>query len=772
MKHRIFLCGMLLLTAPLSAQTWSTGALNGNALALPGGCSATWYDPEAIIFPDGNPGFLAQGGMINPCTANTGLDSLFRAKYNISTQSWQIPAANSCPTLVGTYASTVCPGQELFQPYQPLGSPAITKVGGKYYMAFTGGNADIRKGHVFWAVSTDGINWTIFNGDPKPAGFAWKPLIYPKYRDLCERFGISQLTLTYDPNTNFGPEGTFYLHLLYWHPDGAPDTYIFRLPYSSANAFGLGGPMQVCINGGPRGSTCSWMNHSGAIVFNYDMQPPVAGDPLLTGYDGNKNNFLEGAGTIAWDPSHNNWLRVFTYFDQYLYWQTSTSLSSGVWTAPAIVDMTRFKSQVLALYPGADVSGFEYYGGLHWGSIGTRTGMWLFQPARHVVCPNDPGNGFLALGIFTVELCSGDSPTISGVSPATGPSGGGTSVQVLGTNLDCASSVQFGGTAATITSKAPGAITVTTPAHAAGVVNVVVTTPAGTATRPSGFTYMPPVYEGYHEILGCYYTVGWAWDSNWPNNPINVDVYDGIALLGSTLANGFRQDLLNAGKGNGYHGFSFSLPSSVRNGSAHNISVKFGGTATNLTWSPRSVTCQSLSVSKAGTGVGTVTSNPAGISCGGDCSEFYSVNTSVTLTASPGSGSTFGGWSGNADCSDGVVTLSANRSCTATFAAAVRVIWLQPQALAGFGTPGSLVMAGSATNAPPGTSVRVTWRDVTAGGPWTTEPYQPSPDANGIWYHEILNANYSHQYAVTATFGVTTSVTCTYPGNGMKYNCP
>jgi hypothetical protein len=282
----------------------------------------------------------------------------------------------------------------------------------------------------------------------------------------------------------------------------------------------------------------------------------------------------------------------------------------------------------------------------------------------------------------------------------------------------------------------------------------------------------PPVYEGYHEVLGCYSAIGWAWNSNWPNDPVKVDVYDGAVLLGSTLANGFRQDLLNAGKGNGYHGFNFSLPNSVRNGSAHSISVRFGSTATNLAWSPRSVTCLSLSISKAGTGGGTVTSNPAGISCGGDCSEYYSANTSVTLTASPVSGSMFGGWSGNADCSDGVVTLSVNRSCTATFASAVRVIWLQPQALAGFGTPGSLVMAGSATNAPPGTSVRVTWRDVTAGGPWTTEPYQPSPDANGTWYHQILNANYSHQYAVQATFGATTSGTCTYPGNGMKYNCP
>jgi len=74
-----------------------------------------------------------------------------------------------------------------------------------------------------------------------------------------------------------------------------------------------------------------------------------------------------------------------------------------------------------------------------------------------------------------------------------------------------------------------------------------------------------------------------------------------------------------------------------------------------------------LTVIKSGTGSGTVTSSPAGINCGDDCSETYNQGTSVTLTATPDAGSTFGGWSGDTDCSDGVVTMNANRICTATF---------------------------------------------------------------------------------------------------------
>jgi hypothetical protein len=74
-----------------------------------------------------------------------------------------------------------------------------------------------------------------------------------------------------------------------------------------------------------------------------------------------------------------------------------------------------------------------------------------------------------------------------------------------------------------------------------------------------------------------------------------------------------------------------------------------------------------LSVAKVGTGSGTVTSSPAGINCGSDCSETYNQGTSVTLTAIPASGSAFEGWSGDADCSDGVVVMNVNKACTAVF---------------------------------------------------------------------------------------------------------
>ncbi|MFN7979077.1 MAG: BACON domain-containing carbohydrate-binding protein [Vicinamibacterales bacterium] len=67
-------------------------------------------------------------------------------------------------------------------------------------------------------------------------------------------------------------------------------------------------------------------------------------------------------------------------------------------------------------------------------------------------------------------------------------------------------------------------------------------------------------------------------------------------------------------------------------------------------------------------GAGTVTSFPAGISCGAACSMPVADGLISALIATPGSGSTFAGWSGPSDCADGVVTDAASVSCVATFA--------------------------------------------------------------------------------------------------------
>jgi hypothetical protein len=69
-------------------------------------------------------------------------------------------------------------------------------------------------------------------------------------------------------------------------------------------------------------------------------------------------------------------------------------------------------------------------------------------------------------------------------------------------------------------------------------------------------------------------------------------------------------------------------------------------------------------------GSGSVSSLPAGIACGADCSEVYNYSTVVTLTAVAGPGWNFFGWSGDitSNSASVVVPVDANKTITATFA--------------------------------------------------------------------------------------------------------
>jgi outer membrane autotransporter protein len=101
-----------------------------------------------------------------------------------------------------------------------------------------------------------------------------------------------------------------------------------------------------------------------------------------------------------------------------------------------------------------------------------------------------PGGSGTGVSLFTYVT---RAPTVISVAPPTGPTAGGTAVAIRGTNLTGATAVAFGGRPATnVVVVSPTVITAVTPAHAAGPVDVTVTTPGGTATGASLFTYERP----------------------------------------------------------------------------------------------------------------------------------------------------------------------------------------------------------------------------------------------------------------------------------------
>lgn len=97
-----------------------------------------------------------------------------------------------------------------------------------------------------------------------------------------------------------------------------------------------------------------------------------------------------------------------------------------------------------------------------------------------------------------------DGVAITALTQAYGPTGGGSHVLITGVGFVSGCTVTFGGSAASVTFLSSTQIVATTPAHAAGAVDVTVTNPdTSTATATNGFTYVTyTAHELASEILG------------------------------------------------------------------------------------------------------------------------------------------------------------------------------------------------------------------------------------------------------------------------------
>jgi formylglycine-generating enzyme required for sulfatase activity len=99
-----------------------------------------------------------------------------------------------------------------------------------------------------------------------------------------------------------------------------------------------------------------------------------------------------------------------------------------------------------------------------------------------------PGGTATLPNAFTYAIAA---PTLSSVSPAVGETDGGTTITLIGTNLNGATGVTVGGAAASsVIVVNATTVTAVTPAGTAGAKVIAITTPGGTATLPNAFTYV------------------------------------------------------------------------------------------------------------------------------------------------------------------------------------------------------------------------------------------------------------------------------------------
>lgn len=110
--------------------------------------------------------------------------------------------------------------------------------------------------------------------------------------------------------------------------------------------------------------------------------------------------------------------------------------------------------------------------------------------------------------------------------------------------------------------------------------------------------------------------------------------------------------------------------SSANHATNTNTILTIGGVADTFTSTTLSPPIPTINIIKTGSGLGSITSKPAGINCGTDCSETYAKSgTVVKLTAAAGANSIFNGWSGacNGMSTTCTVTVADVQNITATF---------------------------------------------------------------------------------------------------------
>ncbi len=106
--------------------------------------------------------------------------------------------------------------------------------------------------------------------------------------------------------------------------------------------------------------------------------------------------------------------------------------------------------------------------------------------------------------IATTTTPNVNPPTVASVSPSNGPTSGGTSVTITGTNFASGATVTFGTAAATnVVVVSSTQITATTPPNAAGAVTITVSVNGQNGNLTNGFTYTSPVSIGYAQVAAA-----------------------------------------------------------------------------------------------------------------------------------------------------------------------------------------------------------------------------------------------------------------------------
>ncbi|MFK4791795.1 IPT/TIG domain-containing protein [Microbacterium sp. ZW T5_56] len=216
-------------------------------------------------------------------------------------------------------------------------------------------------------------------------------------------------------------------------------------------------------------------------------------------------------------PGGTSNAQTFTYFDKPVIGDPETGISgldpdAGPTAGGTAVHITGtgFLGATSVTFGGSPAASFTVESDT---SIQAVTAPHAAGPVDVVVSNPSFGSDPATFTYYDVPVIGDGGPGTDGLDPSVGPSTGGTPVTVTGENfVPGKSSVTIGGTViapANVTVASETELSFTTPAHAAGAVDVTVTTPGGTSNAQT-FTYFDKPVIGDPEIgdLGLDPTAG------------------------------------------------------------------------------------------------------------------------------------------------------------------------------------------------------------------------------------------------------------------------
>jgi hypothetical protein len=458
---------------------------------------------NAVILPSGK--VLALGG--SAFDEDTSSLSLNADLYDPGSNSFSSAGANSFERLYhsvalllpdatvwvaggnparGTYESHI----EIYQPaylFQSNGSlatrPSITSAPGSigYGQQFTVQTPDA--GDISSAVLIRNAASThSFSMDQRMVGMSFTA-------------GSGSLTITAPPNGNIAPPGYYMLFLV--NSEGVPSVSRSVLVTNSVTA-----PAPTVSSISPSAGTTN--GGTGVTITGTGFQSGAT--VKLGGTSATGVTVQSGTSITATTPAHsagavnvvvtNTDSQSGTLTQGFTYNNPAPTLSSispnlgpPAGGTPVTISGTGFLSGATATLGGTPATGV---------TVVSSTSISAIAPAHaagsvNVVVTNSDGQSAALSGGFTYVTPVNPNPTVSAISPNSGPAGGGTAVNITGTGFLSGATVSLGGTAATgVTVVSSTSISATTAAHAAGNVNVVVTNSDGqSGTLSGGFTYAP-----------------------------------------------------------------------------------------------------------------------------------------------------------------------------------------------------------------------------------------------------------------------------------------